>query len=84
MEEASDENTMVLDEDSGVDIELLELPVPFSATLYVPCTVMALKTVWTYQRTYLIVCYHVTVIRINASLLNASDLLNAPLWTLEI
>ena len=68
IEEASDENTRVLDEDSYVDIELLELPVPFSATLYVPYTVMALKTVWTYQRTYLIVCYHVTVIRINASL----------------
>ena len=47
---------MVLDEDSDVDIELLELPVPFSATLYVPYTVMALKTVWTSQRTYLIVC----------------------------
>ena len=42
IEEASNENTMVLDKNSDVDIELQEIPVPFAAALYVPYTVMDL------------------------------------------
>ena len=45
IEGAGDENNMVPDEDSDVDIELQELLVPFPATLYVPYTVMDLQTV---------------------------------------
>ena len=42
MEEAGDENTMVLDEDLDVDMIRTTSTVPFSASLYVPYTFMDL------------------------------------------